>query len=79
MQKQYSIGFLPPQVPGFVSATGPDEPLLTQRVTITMVSAPGVVPVSQVPPGYEIPTEGNYNVATGFLENGNQRFFHHAR
>ncbi|KAH9986499.1 hypothetical protein BJV77DRAFT_1080464 [Russula vinacea] len=73
----YSIAFLPPQVDGFVPLTAPEDPLLTESVTITMASAPGVIPSSQMPPSYEVLNEGNYNVTAGFLENGNQRFLHH--
>jgi len=62
---------------GFV-LTAPEDSLLTQNVTITMASAPGVVPSSQMPPGYDVQMEGDYNVTTGFLENGNQRFLHHS-
>jgi len=76
---RYSIAFLPPQVTGFVPATAAEEPLLVERITITAANARGVLPTSQAPPGYELPTEGNYSVATGFLENGNQRFLHHIR
>lgn len=76
---RYTIVLLPPQVPGFTPAAAPEEPLLTERITVTMAGAPGITPISQIPPGYEVQTEGNYNVATGFLENGNQRFLHHAR
>jgi hypothetical protein len=77
INKQYSIAFLPPQVDGFVPLTAPEDPLLTESVTITMASAPGVIPSSQMPPSYEVLNEGNYNVTAGFLENGNQRFLHH--
>ncbi|KAI0303667.1 hypothetical protein B0F90DRAFT_1892715 [Multifurca ochricompacta] len=76
---RYTFVLLPPQVPGFTPATEPEDPLLIQRITITMAGAPGVTPSSQIPPGYEVAFEGNYNVATGFLENGNQRFLHHTR
>jgi hypothetical protein len=75
-RRQYSIAFLPPNLAGFIPITAPEDPLLTERVTITMASAPGVIPSSQMPPSYEVLTE-NYNVAAGYLENGNQRFFHH--
>jgi len=75
--KQYFMAFLPPKVAGFVPATAPDDPLLTESITITMASAPGVIPCSQMPPGYEALTEGNFNVTTGLLENGDQRFLHY--
>jgi hypothetical protein len=45
-----------------------------ERITITMANAPGITPVSQIPPGYEVDTEGDYNVAAGLLESGDQRF-----
>ncbi|KAF8485983.1 hypothetical protein DFH94DRAFT_162838 [Russula ochroleuca] len=73
----YSIALLPPQVDGFDPLTAPEDPLLTESVTITMASAPGIIPSSQMPPSYEVLNEGNYNITTGFLENGNQRFLHH--
>jgi hypothetical protein len=44
---------------------------------VTMANAPGITPISQIPPGYEVETEGDYNVAAGLLENGNQRFLLH--
>jgi len=50
-----------------------------ERIIVTMANAPGITPTSQTPPGYEVQIGGNYNVATGFLENGNQRFLHHNR
>ncbi|KAH9052919.1 hypothetical protein EDB83DRAFT_2542899 [Lactarius deliciosus] len=76
---RYSVVLLPPQVPGFTPMTTTDEPLLMERITVTLANAPGIIPTSQIPPGYEAPAEGNYNVAAGFLENGNQRFLHHSR
>lgn len=75
--KQYSIALLPTKSAGFVP-TVPEDSLLTQSVTITIANAPGVIPSSQMPPSYDVQTEGNYNITTGFLENGNQRFLHHA-
>ena len=63
-------------MPGFTSTTPPEEPLLMEHITVTLANAPGITPASQIPPGYEVHIEGNYNVATGFLENGNQRFLH---
>ena len=45
-----------------------------ERITVTMVNAPGITPVSQVPPGYEVDTEGDYDVAAGLLDSGDQRF-----
>ncbi|KAI0258402.1 hypothetical protein BC834DRAFT_975183 [Gloeopeniophorella convolvens] len=75
---RYTLVLLPPQVQGFAPAAGADAHLLSVRVAVTLTGAPGVpVPRSHIPPGYEVPPEGNYNVATGFLENGNQRFLPH--
>jgi hypothetical protein len=45
-----------------------------ERITVTMANAPGINPVSQIPPGYEVDTEADYNVAAVLLENGDQRF-----
>jgi hypothetical protein len=73
--KQYSIALLPPKMAGFVLAA-PEDPLLIQNVVITMAGAPGVIPTSQMPPGYDVQMEGSYNVTSGFLENGDQRFLH---
>ena len=47
-----------------------------ESITVTMSNAPGVKPTSQIPPGYEVETEGNYDVTAGMLENGNQRYVH---
>ncbi|KAL7279290.1 hypothetical protein ACG7TL_007131 [Trametes sanguinea] len=77
---RYMLALLPFQAPGFAPAApaGPDsEALLTVPVSITTVNAPGVVPRSYAPPGYVFPEEGDYNTAVGYLENGNQRFYHH--
>lgn len=74
---RYSIALLPPQVSGFTSTTASEEPLLVERIMVTMANAPGITPISQIPPGYEVETEGDYNVAAGLLENGNQRFLLH--
>jgi len=75
---RYSIALLPPQVSGFTSPTASEEPLLMQRITVTMASAPGITPTPQIPPGYDadVETGGDYNVAAGLLENGDQRFLH---
>ncbi|KAI0255041.1 hypothetical protein BJV78DRAFT_1279651 [Lactifluus subvellereus] len=70
-KKQYTIALLPPEVPGFAPATAPEDPLLTERVTITMANAPGITPSSQIPPSYESPTQGKCSIITG---NGNQQF-----
>ena len=45
-----------------------------EHITITRANAPGITPVSQTPPGYEVEAEGDYSIAAGLLENGNQRF-----
>ncbi|KAI0367999.1 hypothetical protein BV20DRAFT_949122 [Pilatotrama ljubarskyi] len=74
---RYMLVLLPFQAPGFATATPAGEPLLTERITITSANAPGVVPRSYAPPGYVNPEEGDYNTAMGYLENGNQRFYHH--
>ncbi|KAI0052249.1 hypothetical protein FA95DRAFT_1483827 [Auriscalpium vulgare] len=74
---RYNLVVLPPQVSGFVPSVPVAEPLLSERITVALANARGVVPRSHVPPGYAVEIEGNYNVATGFLENGNQRFLGH--
>lgn len=62
------------EVPGFAPvAPGSVEPLISERVTITSLNAPGIVPRSYAPPGYVHAHEGDYNTAMGYLENGNQR------
>ena len=61
--------------PGFVPTTPPDAPLAAEPVTITLHKPSGVVFRSFTPPGYDVtPDSTNFNIATGFLENGNQRF-----
>lgn len=57
---------------GFNPSEAPTEALLSEKLVITSANAPGVVPRSYAPPGY-VPPEGDYNIATGYLENGNQR------
>lgn len=42
-----------------------------------MSNAPGITLTSQIPPGYDVETEGNFDVAAGMLENGNQRYMLH--
>lgn len=54
-----------------------NEPLLSEQIEIATENSPGVFPRSHAPPGYVKPEEGNYNNAMGYLENGNQRFYHH--
>ncbi|THH15557.1 hypothetical protein EW146_g4933 [Bondarzewia mesenterica] len=74
---RYTLSFFPPRVAGFVPSTPTDEPMIAEHVTITLASAPGVLMRSYAPPGYSDETEIDYNIAAGFLENGNQRFLHH--
>ncbi|KAM5531766.1 hypothetical protein V8D89_014536 [Ganoderma adspersum] len=91
VKKSLKLGFLFPrfsvryalvlsqfEAPGFAPATpGSVEPLISERVTITSLNAPGIAPRSYAPPGYVHEHEGDYNTAMGYLENGNQRFYHH--
>lgn len=72
------------KAPGFTSATSsdlkalvPEEPLISVPVTVVTRQAPGVKTRSYAPPGYEKRQGGDYNKSMGFMENGNQRFFHH--
>ncbi|KAJ7031298.1 hypothetical protein C8F04DRAFT_1110697 [Mycena alexandri] len=51
--------------------------LLSEPVKITTKQIPGIAPRSYAPPGYEKPPESDFNSAVGYLENGNQRFYHH--
>ncbi|KAI0326428.1 hypothetical protein GY45DRAFT_1285553 [Cubamyces sp. BRFM 1775] len=89
---RYTLVLLPFQAPGFVPSAGHSggasaasgsgagavgEALLSERIAIASVNAPGVVPRSYAPPGYVFPEEGDYNNTVGYLENGNQRFYHH--
>ncbi|KAI0359735.1 hypothetical protein OH77DRAFT_1471440 [Trametes cingulata] len=74
---RYTLVLLPFQAPGFAPASPAGEALLTERISIASANAPGVVPRSYAPPGYVHPEEGDYNTAVGYLENGNQRFYHH--
>ncbi|KAF8206241.1 hypothetical protein K438DRAFT_1816872 [Mycena galopus ATCC 62051] len=72
---RYSLELLPFSITGFAPlGTGP---LLSEPVKIMTKSVPGVTPKSYAPPGYEKPEGSDYNSAVGFLENGNQRFYHH--
>ncbi|KAJ7261800.1 hypothetical protein B0H12DRAFT_1105794 [Mycena haematopus] len=75
---RYTLELLPFSITGFVSlGTEPGKPLLSEPVQIMTRQIPGVIPRSYAPPGYEKPEENDYNSAVGFLENGNQRFYHH--
>ncbi|KAK0204943.1 hypothetical protein DFS33DRAFT_1258145 [Desarmillaria ectypa] len=73
----YSLDLLPFEPPGFSPSSKEGDILLSQRVEIVTRSAPGVITRSYAPPGYEGPNGGDHNRAIGFLENGNQRFYHH--
>jgi hypothetical protein len=53
-------------------------PLLTQPVSVTSFPAAGVVMHSFAPPEYVQEEKENFNNSVGLLENGNQRFYHHA-
>jgi hypothetical protein len=74
---QYYITLAPFTATGFASSTTDAPSLLTEKVSIVTENAPGVVPRSHAPPGYVRPEEGDYNNSVGYLENGNQRFYHH--
>lgn len=76
---KYIIALLPPRIAGFVPSMDANEHLISERVTITLASAPGIRMRSYAPPGYVQETEIDYNVSAGYLENGNQRFLHHSR
>lgn len=61
--------------PGFQLDASADEDstLLSEKVTICTTHAPGIVPRSYMPPGYEQPEGGgDYTRSMGYLENGNQ-------
>jgi len=73
---KYSVSLMRFDAPGFVQ-TGTDPVLQTEKVVIHTANAIGVTPRSYAPPGYEHKEEGNYNNAVGYLEIGNQRFYHH--
>ncbi|KAI9000455.1 hypothetical protein BD414DRAFT_1082 [Trametes punicea] len=80
---RYTLVLLPFQAPGFTPAASDASSwlegaaLLSEHVTIACVNAPGIIPRSYAPPGYVYPQEGDYNSVIGYLENGNQRFYHH--
>ncbi|KAI0091104.1 hypothetical protein BDY19DRAFT_1067684 [Irpex rosettiformis] len=69
---RYDVCMYPSQAPGFVGIN-PDTPLFAERVMIHTLNAVGVIPKSFAPPGYSSAADNNWNVAAGFLENGNQR------
>ncbi|KAJ6531969.1 hypothetical protein B0H19DRAFT_463033 [Mycena capillaripes] len=75
---RYSIDLLPFSITGFTPiGTEPGKALLSEPVKIMTRHIPGIIPKSYAPPGYEKPQENDYNSAVGYLENGNQRFYHH--
>ncbi|KAJ7126829.1 hypothetical protein C8R44DRAFT_105996 [Mycena epipterygia] len=76
---RYTLELLPFATTGFTSVetSGPGKSLLSEPVKITTKHVPGIIPRSYAPPGYEKPEENDYNSAVGYLENGNQRFYHH--
>ncbi|KAF7374746.1 hypothetical protein MSAN_00360100 [Mycena sanguinolenta] len=74
---RYTLDLLPFSITGFVPlGTESGKSLLSEPVKILTRQVPGVTPRSYAPPGYE-KEESDYNAAVGFLENGNQRFYHH--
>ncbi|KAJ7476230.1 hypothetical protein FB451DRAFT_1397558 [Mycena latifolia] len=75
---RYTLELLPFSATGFTAlGTESGKSLISERVTITTKQVPGISPRSYAPPGYEKPPENDYNSAMGYLENGNQRFYHH--
>ena len=75
---QYALELLPFKAAGFQTAAGvsPDV-LLTEKIVIVTARTPGVGTRSFAPPEYTQEQCGNYDNALGYLENGNQRFYHH--
>ncbi|KAJ7773471.1 hypothetical protein B0H16DRAFT_1714355 [Mycena metata] len=75
---RYSLELKPFDITGFASVgVEAGKSLLSEPVKITTRQIPGITPRSYAPPGYEKPPESDFNSAVGYLENGNQRFFHH--
>ncbi|KAJ7707531.1 hypothetical protein B0H17DRAFT_1032986 [Mycena rosella] len=75
---RYTLELLPFAITGFTSlGIEPGKSLLSEPVTITTKQVPGITPKCYAPPGYEKPEENDYNSSVGYLENGNQRFYHH--
>lgn len=70
---KYLLVMYPFEASGFTPKEAPTETLFKEKLVITAANALGVVPRSYTPPGYVVP-EGDYNIAAGFLENGNQRY-----
>ncbi|KAJ7650104.1 hypothetical protein FB45DRAFT_9710 [Roridomyces roridus] len=73
---RYTLELLPFDVAGYVD-TNSKKSFISEPVKITTKQVPGIVPKSHAPPGYAKPAENDYNSAVGYLENGNQRFYHH--
>ncbi|KAJ7158555.1 hypothetical protein C8R46DRAFT_394456 [Mycena filopes] len=75
---RYTLDLKPFVITGF-TPIGADssKSLLSEPVKITTRHITGITPRSYAPPGYEKPPESDFNSAVGYLENGNQRFFHH--
>ncbi|KAF7312501.1 hypothetical protein MIND_00263800 [Mycena indigotica] len=72
---RYTMDLLPFSITGFAPDKKPTA-LLSEPVKIVSKHIPGIVPRSYAPPGYKKPVESDYNAAVGYLENGNQRFYH---
>jgi hypothetical protein len=75
---QYHLEVYPFEVAGFMHAPPVPGPLLSQPVNVTSFHAAGVVMRSFAPPEYAQEKNENFNNSVGLLENGNQRFYHHA-
>ncbi|KZT67457.1 hypothetical protein DAEQUDRAFT_713475 [Daedalea quercina L-15889] len=73
----YTVSLFPAQAAGFVPKVQSNEPLATQKISVTTTGPAGVSIRSHAPPGYEYPEEADYTNTLGYLENGNQRFLHH--
>lgn len=77
--RQYSLDLAPFSTPGFAPSDTTTEPCISQKIDIVIKQVPGVQPRSFAPPGYDTAgVAGDYNNTLGLLENGNQRFYHHA-
>lgn len=75
---QYHLEVHAFEVAGFMHAPPVSGPLMTQPVSVTSFHAAGVVMHSFAPPEYVQEENENFNNSVGLLENGNQRFYHHA-
>ena len=73
---QYAVCLYAFSATGFSAAVPLDQPLLSQSVTVVTENPPGVKPHSHAPPGYVRTDQADYNNSVGYLENGNQRFYH---